>query len=231
MSSAKTGYYTTPIIFTAVSTAAAYPITYTSSIDFSLYGLVFNSSTGTLTGIPTIPLSEVTVTITATEGTIGTTGFTTIKLTISEDEFTWPIYSPTYFQNRDITPFQFVMTSTLSERPIQSFSSTTLPTGLVITAGGLLSGTPTEFPVGGTGTFIIIATTGYSTLNRTYTYTMIQDQLLIVQTNGSDSISTIFTGVEYRAIQYSSDGFVNATFSIGALSPVSSATISVTSEC
>lgn len=229
LSSAKTGYYTTPIIFTAVSTASAYPITYTSSIDFSLYGLVFNSSTGTLTGIPTIPLSEVTVTITATEGTIGTTGFTTIKLTISEDEFTWPIYSPTYFQNRDITPFQFVMTSTLSERPIQSFSSTTLPTGLVITAGGLLSGTPTEFPVGGTGTFIIIATTGYSTLNRTYTYTMIQDQLLIVQTNGSDSISTIFTGVEYRAIQYSSDGFVNATFSIGALSPVSSATISVTS--
>jgi len=229
LSSAKTGYYTTPIIFTAVSTAAAYPITYTSSIDFSLYGLVFNSTTGTLTGTPTIPLIETIVTITATEGTIGTTGSTTIKLTILEDEFTWPTYSPTYFQNKTITPFQFVMTSTLSERPIQSFSSTTLPTGIVITAGGLLSGTPTEFPVGGAGTFIIIATTGYSTLSRTYAYTMIEDQLLIVQTNGTDSISTIFTGIEYRAIQYSSDTFVNATFSIGSLSPVSSATISVTS--
>lgn len=230
LSSPKTEYYTSPIIFIATSTASAYPITYTSSIDFSLYGLIFNSSNGTLTGIPTIPLSETIVTITAIEGTIGTTGFTTIKLTILEDEFTWPVYEPTYFQNRIITPYQFIMISTLSERTIQSFASTTLPTGLIISAGGILSGTPTEFPSGGTGTFSIIATTGYSTLNRTYTYSMISDQLLIVQTNSTDSISTIFTGIEYRAIQYSTDSFINATFSIGSLSPVSSATISVSSS-
>jgi hypothetical protein len=225
---AKTGYYTTPIVFTATSTADATPIVYTASIDFTAYGLVLNSSTGTLTGIPNIPLSTTTVTITATD-TLGTTGLTTIQLTILADEFEWPVYTPTYFQNKLITPFQFVMTSTLSDRSIQFFSSTTLPTGLVISAGGILSGTPTEYPSGGSGTFSIIATTGYSTLSRTYAYTMVGDQILIVQANGSDSITTIFSDVQYRAVLYSSDSFVNATFSIGALSPSTSATISVTS--
>ena len=228
LTNAKTGYYTTPIIFSATSTAAATPIVYSASIDFTAYGLVLNSSTGTLTGIPNIPLSTTTVTITATD-TLGTTGLTTIQLTILEDEFEWPVYTPTYFQNKLITPFQFIMTSTLSDRSIQFFSSTTLPTGLVISAGGILSGTPTEYPVGGSGTFSIIATTGYSTLSRTYAYSMVGDQLLIIQTNGSDSITTIFSDIQYRSILYSSDSFVNATFSIGSLSPATSATISVTS--
>lgn len=230
LSTPKTGYYTSPIIFTAVSTAAAYPITYTSSIDFSLYGLIFNSSTGTLTGIPTIPLSEVTVTITAIEGTIGTTGFTTIKLTILEDEFTWPFYYPTYIQNKDITPFQFIMTSTLSERSIQSFSSTNLPTGIVITAGGLLSGKPTVYPMDGIGTFIIIATTGYSTLSRTYIYSIIADQMLIIQENSSDVIQKVFTNIAFRSILYSSDTFANATFSIIYSSLPTSGTVSITSN-
>jgi hypothetical protein len=229
LSTPKTGYYTSPIIFTAVSTASAYPITYTSSIDFLLYGLVFNSSTGTLTGIPTIPLSEVTVTITAVEGTIGTTGSTTIVLTILEDEFTWPFYFPTYIQNKDITPFQFVMTSTLSERSIQSFSSTNLPTGLVITAGGLLSGKPTVYVVDGIGTFIITATTGYSTLSRTYIYSIVGDQMLIVQENSSDVIQKVFTNIAFKGILYSSDTFVNATFSIVSSSLPASGTISITS--
>ena len=228
LTNAKTGYYTTPIVFSATSTAAATPIVYSASIDFTAYGLLLNSSTGTLTGIPNIPLSTTTVTITATD-TLGTTGLTTIQLTILADEFEWPVYTPTYFQNKLITPFQFVMTSTLSDRSIQFFSSTTLPTGLVISAGGILSGTPTEYPYGGSGTFSIIATTGYSTLSRTYAYTMVGDQMLIVQANGSDSITTVFSNVQYRAVLYSSDSFVNATFSIGSLSPATSATISVTS--
>jgi hypothetical protein len=225
LTNAKTGYYTTPIIFSATSTANAIPIVYTSSIDFTTYGLVLNSSTGTLTGIPTTSLATTTVTITATD-TLGTIGTTTIQLTILADAFTWSTYSPTYFQNRAITPFQFIAISTLSERPIQSYSSTTLPAGLVINASGLLTGTPTTST---SGSFTIIASTGYSITNQTYAYSMIADELMIIQTNGSDSISQIFSGIEYRAIQYSSDAFVNATFSIGALSPATSATIAVTS--
>jgi hypothetical protein len=225
LTNAKTGYYTTPIVFSATSTANAIPIVYTSSINFSDFGLVLNSSTGTLTGIPTTSLASTTVTITATD-TLGTIGTTTIQLTILADAFTWPTYTPIYFQNRAITPFQFIAISTLSERPIQSYSSTTLPAGLVINASGLLTGTPTTST---SGSFTIIASTGYSITNQTYVYSIIADELMIIQTNGSDSISRIFSGIEYRAIQYSSDTFVNATFSIGSLSPATSSTIAVTS--
>jgi hypothetical protein len=225
LTSEKIGYYTTPIIFSATSTANATPIIYTSSIDFTVYGLTLNSTSGTLTGIPTTSLSSTTVTITATDS-IGTIGTTTIQLSILPDTFSWSTYTPTYFQNRAITPFQFLATSTLSERLIQSYSSTNLPTGLVISASGLLTGTPTT---SSSGSFTITATTGYSITNQVYSYSMIADQLMIIQANGTDTISSIFSGIQYRAIEYSSDSFVNATFSIGTLSPATSATIAVTS--
>ena len=224
----KTGYYSSPIVFTATSTSESTPIIYSSSFNFPFYGLVLNSTTGTLTGIPTISLPNATITVIATDA-LGTIGTTTIQLTILADVFEWPTYVPSYFQNRAITPFQFVMISTLSERSIQSFSSGDLPTGLSISAGGILTGTPTEFPEGGVGTFTITATTGYSTLSQSYNYSIIADQLLIVQTNGTDTISRVFSGIAYQAIQYSTDSFVNAVFSIGDVSP-DDATISVTSN-
>jgi hypothetical protein len=229
LTTAKIGYYTTPIVFVATSTSESTPIVYSSSIDFEYYGLVLNPSTGTLTGIPTIPLISTIVTITATD-TLGTIGTTTIQLTILPDVFEWPIYEPGYFQNRAITPFQFVMVSTLSERSIQSFSSGDLPAGLSISASGLLTGTPTEFPEGGSGTFTITATTGYSTLSQSYTYSMIADQLLIIQTNGSDKIERVFSGIAYQTIRYSSDSLVNATFSIEEILSEEGVTISVTSN-
>lgn len=218
LTSAKTGYYTTPIVFTATSTSESTPIIYSSSINFASYGLLLNSTTGTLTGIPTISLSNTLIGITSTDA-LGTIGTTTIQLTILADVFEWPTYQPTYFQNRAITPFQFTMISTLSDRSIQSFSSADLPTGLSISAGGLLTGTPSEFPVGGIGTFTITATTGYSTLSQPYTYSMIEDQLIIIQTNGKDAIQRVFSNVAYQTIQYSSDTLVNSTFSISSLSP------------
>jgi hypothetical protein len=229
LTSAKTGFYTSPIVFTGTSTSESIPIIYSSSIDFEYYGLVLNPTTGTLTGIPTIPFPTTIVTITATD-TLGTIGTTTIQLTILADVFEWPIYEPGYFQNRAITPFQFVMVSTLSERSIQSFSSGNLPPGLSINASGLLTGIPSDFPEGGTGTFTITATTGYSTLSQSYTYSMIADQLLIIQTNGSDIIQRVFSGVAYQTILYSSDSLINATFSIEEILSEEGVSISVTSN-
>jgi hypothetical protein len=191
--------------------------------------LVLDSVTGILSGTPTASLSSTTVTITATN-IFGTIATTTIVLTILPDVFTWPTYTPIYFQNKAITPFEFIV-STLSGRPILSFSSTDLPSGLVINPDGLLLGTPA---VGSSGSFTIIASTGYSIYTQVYTYTMIPDQMLIVQVNGTDTITKVFSGVEFRAILYSSDSFVNATFSVSS-SPFSSflppgATVSVTPE-
>jgi hypothetical protein len=229
LTNGKSGYYTSPIIFSATSTANATPITYTSSIDLSVYALELNSSSGALTGIPVSTLSSTTVTITATDS-LGTTGTTTIQLSILADTFSWNSYTPVYFQNKAITPFQFVATSTLSERLIQSYSSTDLPTGMSISAGGLLTGTPTVFPQNGNGSFTITATTGYTTLSQSYTYSMIADQMLIVQANSSDVIQKVFTNIAFRTILYSSDTFVNSTYSIYTSSLPPSGTISITSD-
>ena len=219
----------TPLVFSATSTSTTTPPTYTASIPFVNYGLALDSATGILSGTPTTSLSSTTVTITATN-IFGTIATTTIVVTILPDVFTWPTYTPIYFQNKAITPFEFIV-STLSGRPILSFSSTDLPSGLVINPDGLLLGTPA---VGSSGSFTIIASTGYSIYTQVYTYTMIPDQMLIVQVNGTDTITKVFSGVQFRAILYSSDSFVNATFSVSS-SPFSSflpsgATVSVTPE-
>ena len=177
----------TPIVF-SVTTSTITAIVYSSSISLENYGLFFNTSSGILSGTPTAPLSTTTVTITATN-TLGTTATTTIVVTILPDVFTWPTYTPTYFQNKEITPFEFMISSTLSGRPILSYSSTDLPTGLFINPDGLLLGTPT---VGSSGSFTIIASTGYTILTQVYTYTLIADQLLIIQNNGTDTVSTVF---------------------------------------
>jgi hypothetical protein len=214
-----------PLVFSATSTSTTTPPTYTASIPFANYGLTLDPVTGILSGTPTASLSSTTITITATN-IFGTTATTTIVVTIVPDVFTWPTYTPTYFQNKAITPFEFNV-STLSGRPILSYSSTDLPTGLVINPDGLLLGTPT---VASSGSFTIIASTGYTISNQVYTYTLIVDQLLIVQVNGTDTVSKVFSGVQYRVIQYSSDSSVNATFTIGALTPTTLATIAVTSD-
>jgi hypothetical protein len=177
----------TPLVFSATSTSTTIAPTYTSSITLENYGLTLNSVTGILSGTPTTLLSSTTVTITATN-IFGTIGTTTIVVTILPDVFTWPTYTPSYFQNEDITPFKFSV-STLSGRPILSYSSTDLPTGLFINLDGLLLGAPT---VGSSGSFTIIASTGYTISSQVYTYTIIGDQLVILQNNGIDRVSKIF---------------------------------------
>jgi len=202
----------TPLVFSATSTSTTTPPTYTASIPFVNYGLTLDPVTGILSGTPTASLSSTTVTITATN-IFGTTATTTIVVTILPDVFTWPTYTPTYFQNKAIIPFEFNV-STLSGRPILSYSSTNLPTGLIINPDGILSGTTN---VDSSGSFTIIASTGYTILTQVYTYTLISDQLLIIQDKATYEITKVFSGIQYRAIQYSSDSFVNATFSINPI--------------
>lgn len=219
----KDGYYTTPIQFSATSAASSNPLVYSSSIALSTYGLSLNSSTGTVTGIPNASLPQTTVTIYATDE-FQAVGSTTIQLTIAPDVFTWPVYTPTYFQNRTITPYQFVMVSTLSDRPIQTYSSPNLPDGLILNPSGLLSGAPT----GSSGTFTITASTGYSVLSQPYTYTVISDLLLTIEVGGSTNVtSKIFSNVLYQTIQYSTSTFVNPTYTVTDLQPPQAAPLPV----
>jgi hypothetical protein len=195
-------------------------VTYASSFEFSNVGLTFNTTTGTLNGTPTSNLAG-SVIFTATD-TLGASNTTSISFTIARDVFTWPAYSPTYFQNRVITPFQFNVT-TLSGRSINSFVPISLPPGLSLNSSGLLSGT---FTGATNGTFTIEATTGYqppaTTATQTYSYTAIADNLLIVQVNGVDTIGTVFSNVQYRTLQYSADAYVNPVYSVAYISPATS---------
>ena len=185
-------------------------VTYSSSLDFSLYGLTFNTTTGALSGVPLSNLPYTAVTFTATDE-FGALATVSPSFEIQRDVYTWPTYTPTFFQNREITPFQLVVT-TLSGRAIQSFSSTNMPPGLFVSSSGLITGISTD-PIN--GTFTVTATTGYQppllTASEDYNYTAIADNLLILQVNGIDPISNTFSNIPFRTIQYSSGEVVNPT--------------------
>ena len=207
----KTGYYTTPIRFFASSTSGS-SITYSSSLDFTAYGLALSSSTGNLTGTPTSSLVSTPVTITATDS-LGTASTTILNVTIASDVFTFPTPTFTFFQNRLTTPYQFIVT-TLSERPIQSFSGT-MPPGLVLSPTGLLTGTFTGTT---NSTFTVNASTGYQlppTSAQTYSYTAKPDNLLLLQNNAIDIITPVFSNIQFQTLQYSSSAAVNPTYSFG----------------
>ena len=203
--------YPTGIIFSA--TSPLLPITYTSSLNFSTYGLtVVSGTTYQISGTPTSNLAGQTVTITATDR-IGKTATTTIYFTVNQDTFTWPTYAPTYFQNRLITPYQLVV-STASGRTVQSFSSLDLPDNLVLSSTGLLSGMPT---IASSGSFHVLASTGYGsppTATQSYNFTIIPDNILTLQLNSVDAIGTIFSNVFFKSIKYSTDTEINPTYTL-----------------
>lgn len=217
------------VVFSATSplTSVAHPITYSSSLNFASYGLtVYSGTTYRISGTPTVSLAGQVVTITATDY-IGKTATTTIYFTINQDSFTWPDYTPTYYQNRLITPYQMVI-STASGRSIQMFSSLDSPDGLFVNPGGLISGTPTT---GSSGTFTVTATTGYTTISYSYSFTMIPDNFLTVQLNDSDPFTTIFSNIYFKSILYSSDAVITPTYTV-SLYPIQSpaATVSLSSS-
>jgi hypothetical protein len=215
-----------PITFSASSSANKSITSWALSLSFSEYGLSLSASSGAtvyLVGTPTNPLAQTAVTITAVDS-LGTTVVRTILITIANDTFTWPAYTPTYIQNRPITPFQFQVT-TASGRQIQSYSSENLPAGLRLSPSGLLSGTPT----GSTGVpFTVTATTGYvspPTGSQPYSYTIIPDNVLTLLNVSPTPIS--FTGTSFSvgnvfsAISYS--GFAGTNSIVpGSISPVTS---------
>ena len=200
--------------------ASGASITYTSDVDLTLYGLTLNPTTGYVAGIPTSsfgPAAPVVFTATDEWGSFATQ---TVLFTISEDTFTWAAYTPTFFQNKVLTPHQFIVTTT-SGRTIQSFSSADLPPGLTLSPSGVLAGTFT----GTTNTsFTITATTGYqppSSASYIVTgYTLVLDNLLLVQTNGTDPVSNTFSGVQFQTIQYSSSSVVSPVYGIGNIYPL-----------
>jgi sugar lactone lactonase YvrE len=192
-------------------------VTYSTTFNLATYGLSLNSTTGILTGTPTSTLSN-NIVFTATSALGVSSNYVSSNFQIVADTFTWPTPTFSFFQNRAITPYQLSVT-TVSGRTIQSFSSTNMPAGLILNPSGLISGTPT-----GTtgGTFTVTASTGYQappTASQSYTYTVVPDNLLVIQQNGVDSFSNSVFTVPFTTIQYSTGNFISPVYSFTTYPP------------
>lgn len=176
----KPGYYSSNVQFKVTTLPSNIPITLTAS-GLAGTGIVISNISSNLfqlTGTPTTitPLTTVTVTASSLDGLA--TASTTIKLAVLNDRIKFEDVSALAFvQNREITPVQIVATTTLSDRPITGYSAANLPTGLSISPGGLITGTPLT-SASGTATFT--ATTGYVSDVCSIPFAMIPDSMLFV---------------------------------------------------
>ena len=179
----------TSILFSATSSANKIPLTWTLSLP-EAYGLVLSSTTGSsvyLLGTPTLPLVQTAVRLTVTD-TLGVSATRTILITIENDTFTWPVYTPIYGQNKLIEPFSFDVV-TASGRLIQSYSVTGLPLGLSLSPTGFLSGTllsgsgkVLSLSCSGTQiTFVLSSTLGYN-IGQTITISKCSTQIILGET-------------------------------------------------
>lgn len=178
---ALTGYYTSNIQFKAVASSGN-AISFTSSglNDTGLSLSNVGSSTVQLVGTPTTVTPLTTATITANVSGTPATASTTFKFEVLNDVITFSQPTPTqlsFIQNRAITPIQITAT-TLSERPVISFTSSNLPAGLTISTTGLITGTPT---VSTSGSFTVTASTGYMSQTETYGYTLTPDSIILIE--------------------------------------------------
>jgi hypothetical protein len=209
------GYYPSPVQFKAAA-ASGFPITF-STTDLTGTGLTLSNvsaNTVQLVGIPdTVVTPERRVRVTASAVGTPATAFRDISLAILNDVITFSEPTATqlsFIQNRAITPIQLTA-STLSGRSVISFTSTTMPAGLSLSTTGLITGTPSA--ASGTS-FTVIASTGYMSQSKTYTYTLTPDSVifLVPQTSYTYSPSASVS-IDIDGLTYSGKALSNYAFS------------------
>ena len=214
----KTGYYTAPIQFKAAAASGCNFIM--SAPALSGTGLSLSnvgSNLYEITGIPliTTPLSVLTVDASST--VTSAKRDTSLNFAIVQDTFYFPDVSFTFIQNRTITPYKFDV-STNSERNVTGYSSTTLPSGILLSTSGLLSGTPN---VNVDGSFTVVVSTGYTSGSKSYSYDIIPDTMLLLAEPIASSfpagtgVDIQITGLTYSGRTVSNYAFSNFTPSYG----------------
>ena len=227
---ALAGYYPSNIQFQATA-ASGNPVTFSApalaGTGLSLSNI--SSNTVQLVGIPDTITPLTTVTVTASATGTPATATRDISLSVVNDVITISDISSSllsFVQNRAITPIQFSAT-TLSERPVFSFSSANVPSGITLSSTGLLSGAPTE-PTVGPSTFTVTATTGFASQNKVFTYNTVQDNVLVVLPEPV-TVPAVFSNVEFDIIAYSgSEGKFSSDPIIVAPAQSTSATVTAT---
>jgi hypothetical protein len=180
------------------------------------------TSNGLLFGTPTEVSSRASYTVTGTASGTNVSNTTIFDASVLAEQFYWPTQTFAFFQNIPITPFQFRVT-TLSERPVVSYSSTTEPLGLNLNSTGRLTGTPASNV---SGTMLVSALTGLATDTRAYPYTVAPETIAMYTPQSSyplvpgTPISIPVNSVAYSGQTVSNFRFSNLDISYGlAINP------------
>jgi len=175
LTSAKTGFYTSSIRYTATAASGSIVNVVGANLPTGVTLVSISNGVYELQGVPTAASTLTTATLTGTAQGTGAVGLKTFLYSVSAEVFTFNDLSLTFSQNIPITPVTVVAT-TLSEQPIIRYSAPALPPALQIANTGKLTGTP----LGDTsGTFDVTAYTSYSSGTKTYSYSMSPDQVLL----------------------------------------------------
>lgn len=210
---ALTGYYPSNIRYSATA-ASRKPVTFSTS---SLTGTGLSlsnvsSNTVQIVGVPSTVTALTTGTITASATGTPATASRTFKFAILNDDisFSQPTSAQlSFIQNRAITPIQLAAT-TLSERPVISFSGSNMPTGVTVSTTGFISGTPT---VDVSGSFTITASTGYMSESQAYNYSITPDSVLFLvnPTYVYEPLNNV--SIDIDSLTYSGTSLSNFAFS------------------
>lgn len=203
------GYYPTPIQFSA-SAASGRTIQW-SAPALTGTGLSLSATSGptvTLQGTPSNITSLSTLAVTASATGTPATATRNTTFAILNDQFTFDsIGNLGWIQNKAISAVQ-IRATTLSGRQVSSYTASGVPAGVSLSPTGLLTGTPTTF---GSGSFTVTASTGFANGSQVFSYNTISDNLIVVMANTIETVSTTFSGVDFRALTYSGkEGTINA---------------------
>jgi hypothetical protein len=214
----KTGYYPYPIQFSASTLSGCNIVMSTDDLDGT--GITLSNVSNNvyqLTGVPLMSVPPSVLTITIESPSTFATKDISLNYAILPETFTFPTKVFTFIQNQAITPYQF-SAITLSGRNILNYSSSNLPNNLLLSPGGYLSGI---VRVGTSGTFDIVATTGYAAGSNTYTYSTAPDSILLItdpsvyRYNVGDSVSIQIDGFSFSGAAVSNYTFSNFSPSYG----------------
>jgi hypothetical protein len=192
-------------------------------------GLTLNTSSGIISGTPTIAATS-SVTIGAINS--GGTGTATLTLTINAPVAGAPVISSSSTANGALTN-SFTYTITASNTPT-SFSASGLPAGLSVnTSSGAIAGTPT---VAGTFTVTIGATNGSGTGTSSLHLTILAAPVISSSASASGTRNTAFTyaiTASNTPTSYSASGLpsglsVNTSTGIISGTPTATGTSSIT---
>ena len=236
LSNAKTGYYSSPLDFYAkansgcnvtmsITGISGTGLSFTYQSNDAQYGAKYR-----LEGTPSNITSLTAARITATASATSSSNTKDISYSILADKFTFADTSLQITQNIAMTPVNIVA-SPLSGLPVLRYSSTSLPTGLLMSTGGTITGTPLGTS---NGTFSVLASTGVTTDTCTFRFTIFPDSVLVLAPRSSytylagANVSIPISGVSFSGVaisNYQFSGFPSIGLSINSSSGLISGTL------